>query len=220
MPEPRETRGYIVGFATRQRNITVQLSQTAPTWARAVAPFAEWVAQRLWGGARNSAGKDHMLPTPLTRRRRSEGRGNDYVLDTKPAPHPQKICLGCGATTQVGRHCPKCGRGISRDKLVELAKIGRVAAQTPEVRKKHSVTQRRHEAAKRAWRSSPRPAWPDEAAFRLEIFPKLASVTISAISSSIGVSESYAADIRAGRHRPHPRHWQTLAELVSVASDK
>jgi hypothetical protein len=32
-----------------------------------------------------------------------------------------------------------------------------------------------------------------------------------------GVWESYAADIRAGRHRPHPR--QALAELVHVSAD-
>jgi hypothetical protein len=47
-----------------------------------------------------------------------------------------------------------------------------------------------------------------------KIRPMLASVTISSISSTLGVSESYAADIRAGRHRPHPRHWEALAELV------
>src|SRR5262249_32708837 len=28
-----------------------RLSQTAPTWGRAVAPFAEWVARTLWSGA-------------------------------------------------------------------------------------------------------------------------------------------------------------------------
>jgi len=34
----------------------------------------------------------------------------------------------------------------------------------------------------------------------------LAEVGISTLSSTLGVSESYASDIRAGRHRPHPRH--------------
>jgi hypothetical protein len=49
--------------------------------------------------------------------------------------------------------------------------------------------------------------------------PRLGSVTISAISSTLGISESYAADIRAGRHHPHPRHWQALATLVGVVLD-
>jgi len=50
---------------------------------------------------------------------------------------------------------------------------------------------------------------------------KLATVAISALSSSIGVSERYyAADIRAGRRRLHPRHWQALAEFVGVTESK
>jgi hypothetical protein len=31
------------------------------------------------------------------------------------------------------------------------------------------------------------------------------------------VSLPYASDIRAGRRRPHPRHWLSLAQLVSVS---
>jgi hypothetical protein len=50
------------------------------------------------------------------------------------------------------------------------------------------------------------------------IQPGLALITISALSLALGVSESYAADIRAGRRRPHPRHWLALAELVGVSN--
>ncbi len=132
------------------------------------------------------------------------------------APYPENICLDCGATTRRGRHCPKCGREISREKLIELAKLGRAAARSSESRKRHSETQRRHEAAKRNWRSSPKADLSDENPYVRQIQPRLATVTISALSSTLGVSESYAADIRAGRHRPHPRHWQPLAELTGV----
>jgi len=198
--------------------LAVELSKTAMTWSRAVAPFAEWVAQSLWTGTRASMRGDLKLPSRLTQRRRSEGRGKEFVLNIKPAPYPTKLCAGCGATTRLGRHCSKCAREISKGKLIELAKIGRIAAQSPKARKKHSATQRRHEAAKRAWRSSSSPAWPDEGAYS-QIHPRLMSVTISAISSALGISESYAADIRAGRHRPHPRHWQALAELVGISVD-
>jgi len=197
-------------------SLAAQLSETAPTWGRAVAPIAEWVAQSLWASVRKTARKDQMLPTRLTQRRRSEGRGKEFVLDTKTAPHPDKICPGCGATTRLGRNCPKCGREISREKLIELAKVGRATAQCTESRRKHSETQRRHEAAKRAWRSSPQPAWPDEKIYFEEVQPALATVTISRLASTLGISDSYAADIRAGRHRPHRRHWQTLAQLTGV----
>jgi hypothetical protein len=49
--------------------------------------------------------------------------------------------------------------------------------------------------------------------------PRLASVTVPAISSALGLSQPYAAEIRAGRQCPHPRHWQILARLVEVPAD-
>jgi CRISPR-associated endonuclease Cas1 len=198
--------------------LAVKLSETAQTWRRAVAPIAEWVAQTLWSSVRKPGHQNQTLPTLLTQRRRSEGRGKEFILNVAAAPVPQKICPGCGATTRNGRHCPKCGREISKEKLIELAKLGRVAAQNPESRKRHSETQRRHEAAKRAWGASPEPAWLTEETYVEKIQPRLATITISAISSALGVSESYAADIRAGRHRPHARHWEILAKLSGVSN--
>ena len=47
-----------------------------------------------------------------------------------------------------------------------------------------------------------------------KIQPGLASATISAIATLLGVSIPYAADIRAGRRRPHPRHWEPLSQLT------
>jgi hypothetical protein len=197
-------------------SLAVQLSETAPTWGRAVAPIAEWVAQSLWTSARKTPARDQLLPTRLTHRRRSEGRGKQFVVNTKTAPHPDKICPGCGVTTRLGRHCPKCGREISREKLIELAKVGRVAAQSADSRRKHSETQRQHEAAKRAWRSSARVDWPDEKAYLRQIQPRLAAIPISSLASTLGISEPYAAQVRAGQHRPHPRHWLVLARLVGI----
>ena len=37
-----------------------------------------------------------------------------------------------------------------------------------------------------------------------------------ALQPALGVSKTYGIDIRAGRHRPDPRHWQVLAELAGV----
>lgn len=196
-------------------SLATRLSDTAPTWARAVAPIAEWVAQTLWSSIRKRIRNDQTLPTILTQRRRSEGRGNEFILDAKPAPYPKKICPGCGATTQRGKHCPGCGREISREELIESAKIGRVVAQTQKAQEKRSETQRRHRAAQRVWHSSPKPAWLTEETYTGKIQPRLVGVTISALASTLGVSEPYAADIRAGRCRPHPRHWLALAGFVS-----
>ena len=194
------------------------LSETAPTWGRAVAPFAERVAQKLWDSIRKPT-RERILPTRLTNRRRSEGRGREFVPGAPPAPYPRKICPGCGAATQRGRLCPACGREVSKEKLIELAKIGRIAAQKPESQAKHAETQRRHQAAKREWLLSPKPSWPTETTYVEKIQPALKTVAISRLASTLGVSESYAADIRAGRHRPHPRHWQILANLAGISSD-
>ena len=197
-------------------SFAARLSETAPTWGRAVAPFAEWVAQTLRTPERKPTSRDQRVPTRLTQRRRSEGRGKEFVPDTTPTPHPGNVCRGCGTATHGGRHCPKCGREVSREKLIELAKTGRVAARSPKSRKKHSETQRRHRAAQREWLALPKPAWLTEDSYVQKIQPRLSAVTIATISTTLGVSESYAADIRAGRHRPHPRHWQALAKLAGV----
>ena len=34
------------------------------------------------------------------------------------------------------------------------------------------------------------------------------------------ISEPYATGIRAGKRRPHPRHWLALAQLVAVSADQ
>jgi len=151
-------------------------------------------------------------------RRRPHPR-HRFILKMTSASSPPKICPGCGATTHEGRHCPTCGRKVSAERLIELAKRGRVVARSQGSQAKRSASQTRHEAAKRAWRSTPnRLASPDEKTYISEIQPLLSSVTISALSSALGVCESYAADMRAGRRRPHPRHW-TLAVLVRVGPE-
>jgi CRISPR-associated endonuclease Cas1 len=198
-------------------SLAIKLCETSDTWCRLVAPVAEYVAQKLWSSISRptSSLARHGIATRLTQRNKREVKGTD--VPPVRAPKLDSVCRGCGAHTRRGRHCPKCGREISKGKLIELAKLGRVAAQNPESRKRHSETQRRHEAAKRAWRSSAKLAWLTEETYIERIQPRLAMVTISTLSSTLGVSESYAADIRAGRHRPHPRHWEVLARLVHIS---
>jgi CRISPR-associated endonuclease Cas1 len=206
------------GNARLMASLTERLSETTPMWARSVAPVAEWVAQALWNSTKKPAPPGPSLPTRLTQRRRSEGKGKEFILKMTSASPPPKICPGCGATTHEGRNCLSCGRKVSGEKLIELAKRGRVVAQSQESQAKRSTSQTRHEAAKRAWRSTPnRMAWPDEKTYMSEIQPRLSSVTISALSSALGVCQSYAANIRAGRRRPHPRHWMALAGLCGIS---
>jgi ribosomal protein L32 len=165
-----------------------------------IAPVAEYVAQELWSSISKPASTPapRLIATRLTQSRRRSVKGSE--VPSVKAPKPESVCRGCGITTRRGTHCPRCGREVSREKLIELAKIGRVAALNPESRKKHSETQRRHEAAERAWRSSPQADWPDENTFVRQIQPRLTAVTISALASTLGVSVPYAAYIRALPH--------------------
>ena len=78
-------------------SLAVRLAETAPTWGRAVAPFAEWVAQTLRTPHRKPANKDQTVPTRLTQRRRSEGRGKSIRSALIAAPRLMKICEVCGA---------------------------------------------------------------------------------------------------------------------------
>ncbi len=142
---------------------------------------------------------------------------------TKPAPRPQAICRICGAPIARGRsYCTSCVTTVSKENLVAVAGSGRVAAQSPEAQARRSATKRRHDHSRQSWLASSQPAWLNNETYlqkiQQKIQPRLAGITYSTIASVLGVSEPYAADIRAGRRCPHPRHWQALASLVGIRS--
>jgi CRISPR-associated endonuclease Cas1 len=200
-------------------SLAIRLSETAPTWGRAVAPVAEWLAQTLWTSGRKPARSQLQLPTHLTQRHRSEAQGVQGP-DANPIPKPERICRICGATLKHGRsYCASCARIESSKNMLEGAQLGRIATHTPEAEALRGATQRRQADALRAWRPSNLPKWLTQDVYKTRVRPALRSLTVSAIALALRVSLPYATDIRNGRRRPHPRHWQTLAELVG-ASDR
>jgi hypothetical protein len=102
---------------------------------------------------------------------------------------------------------------------VSAARIGRVAARSPEARARHAESERRHANARSSWDESSQPAWLTAKLFSHTIQPLLADVLTSVIRSRIGVSRWYASRIRQG-YRPHPRHWLALAGLVEASEDR
>jgi hypothetical protein len=76
---------------------------------------------------------------------------------------------------------------------------------------------RRHAAELKSWNVSEQPHWLAEEVYREKIQLGLSGITVLAISSALGLSQPYAAEIRVGRQLAHPRHWQTLAHLVADA---
>jgi hypothetical protein len=137
---------------------------------------------------------------------------------TSPAQRPQYICRACGKHVSPGRRlCPSCATASATQEIVKAAASGRIAAHTPEAQARRAETQHRNAAARWSWDPSSQPAWLNEETYARRIQPLLAECTTSAISSTLGVSWVYAKYIRLGQRRPHPRHWQALAQLVGVS---
>jgi len=191
------------------------LGGTASAWGKLVAPWAEYVAQTLWAGATSRRTCNSILPTRLTQQRRTEAKGKVWMA----APEPPKVdhfCRGCGTKIAIGRlNCPNCAVDGASERLAVAARLGRIAARSPEARAKHVASHLRHTKANSAWDASKQPAWLTDQLFSEKIQPLLAQASPSAIAKRIGVSRWYAGRIREG-YRPHPRHWHRLAQLLGV----
>jgi CRISPR-associated endonuclease Cas1 len=198
----------------------VRLAETARTWGRAIAPVGEWFASMLWSTIRKSA-RHPRLPTRLTERHRREAKG-ETSTPTITAPRPPRVCRGCGTPLQRADHtyCVSCRNIVAREALIEAAAKGRRLSHTPEAEARRATALRRNRAAQCAWNPADQPRWLTEHIYSERIQPGLAPVKISTLAAALGVSKPYAVSIRAGRCRPHPRHWAALARLVGISSDQ
>lgn len=195
----------------------VRLSETAAIWRRAVAPVAEWVAKQFWSTTQKRTQRN-LAPTHLTQAHRREAKGMSSRTITPVAPRIENLCPSCGTAIQDRSvRCACCAVEDATKNMVNAARIGRETANSPDARLKRANTQRKNALAQHSWKPSDQPAWLTAQLFSQKIQPLLAGVSTSVIRSSIGVSRWYASQIRQG-YRPHPRHWQRLAQLVGVSS--
>jgi CRISPR-associated endonuclease Cas1 len=203
------------GNCRLRSGICSQLSETAPTWGRLVAPWAEYVAHMLWAGRSGSNGP----ATRLTQRHKREAKGGASLPPAIPVPKREHLCRGCGKTIESGRmNCARCAVDDATKNMLDAARIGRRTANGPEAQLKRTSTQRKNALAQHAWKPSDQPAWLTEKLFMTKVQPVLAAMSASAIARQISVSRWYAGRIREG-YRPHPRHWQALAKLVGVSAN-
>jgi hypothetical protein len=192
-----------------------RLSETAPTWAQAVAPIAERVVKAIWSTTTNARGSARRA-TRLTQQHRREANGSSIA----PIPRPQRpprVCRSCGGRMPQGEmNCAACAAPGWRDIMREVAKRGRLVSHTPEAEAKRTAARRRNARAEAAWKPSDQPAWLTERVYVEQIQPRLATISGGRLTAALRVSRAYAAAIRAGRRRPHPRHWLVLARLTGV----
>jgi hypothetical protein len=99
--------------------------------------------------------------------------------------------------------CAACYAGTASQRMIDVARIGRQTANSPEARLKHAETQRRNALAEHAWKPSDQPAWLTEKFYSEKVQPLLATMSASDIARQISVSRWYAGRIREG-YRPHP----------------
>jgi CRISPR-associated endonuclease Cas1 len=197
----------------------VRLAETTQTWASAVAPVAEWLSRTLWSTLRKPA-QQLYPPTRLTQDRRRQSKGNPSNPPSNPRPKPTRICRRCGEPLKRGeRYCAVCSVSVSRANLLEAVKLGRAATHSPKAEALRAATQRRHAAARKAWRPSDNPDWLNEEFYREKIQPRLVSIAVPVISSTLGISKPYATDVRKGYRLPHPRHWKILGQMAGVPSN-
>jgi CRISPR-associated endonuclease Cas1 len=199
-------------------SFAARLSETAPMWGRAVAPFAEWVTRALWSSSAKLVGES-TPPTRLTQSTKREVKGAPPLPPSIRAPRRDNLCRGCGRTIQDGcTNCAICAVGEATNNMLDAARIGRETANGPEAQLKRASTQRKNALAQHAWKPSDQPAWLTEKFYSEKVQPVLAGVSASAIARQISVSRWYAGRIREG-YRPHPRHWRALAKLVAVGPE-
>ena len=199
-------------------SFAIRLSETAATWGRAVAPIAEWVARMLSCAIKKQV-RTGLPATRLTQSLRREARAVPADPSADRAPQPPRICRTCGKLLKRGQlYCKSCALPSAKERFGDVARLGRIASHTDEAEISRSKTRRGHIAALKAWEPTTLPDWLTEQAYREKIQPRLAKVTVPAISTALGISGPYATDIRAGRRCPHPRHWEKLGRLVGVST--
>jgi CRISPR-associated endonuclease Cas1 len=231
-PVRPEVEGWLLGWITQQpfrradffetktgncrlaTHLCAKLGETAPTWGRFVAPWAEYVAQRLWA----TTSRPRIPATRLTQQHRREAKGSAPLPPDVPSPRHENICRGCGKTIRDGRvHCAQCAVDGATERLINAARVGRAIAHSPEARSKEGEKQHRHALARSSWKLSNLPPWLTAEVYSVKIQPLLSGISNSTIAAALGVSRCYAGLIRRG-YRPHQRHWQALVELVRMTA--
>jgi CRISPR-associated endonuclease Cas1 len=196
-------------------SFAIRLTETTGVWARAIGPVAEMVVRHLWSTTQKRT-SSNLPPTRLTQTHRREAKGYASERTVLAVPRIENRCRGCGKAIRDRRsNCGNCAVTTATERLLNAARIGRVAAQSPDARKRHAESERRHAKARKSWDASSQPAWLTRNLFSQKVQPLLAKVSTSAIRSQIGVSHWYASKIRQG-YLPHPRHWHTLAQMAGI----
>ncbi len=102
--------------------------------------------------------------------------------------------------------------------MANIATIGRLTPRISKEKARTAQSSSDHAVAISWWSPSSLPSCLNEKCYVQMIQPLLTTIKVREIADTPKVSLPYAALIRLGRRRPHPRHWQALAEPAGVSS--
>ena len=211
-------------FETREGNcrlmgpFAAKLSDTALTWRKFIAPWAEYIARELWFTTKKRASSQDLRPTRLTQNKKRAAKGHPAQVATIPKSRRERLCRKCGKVLSAGGEhlCASCMKPKLAEGMVVVAKKGRLTSHTIEAKAFRSATQQRHWSARKEWMRSGGTSISEEV-YKSQIQPNLMGMTVISIQTALQVSIVYASHIRRGMRTPHPRHWQALFNLVSSA---
>jgi CRISPR-associated protein Cas1 len=192
-----------------------QLAETAPMWARLVAPLSEWAVKEIASTTRTRSAAP---ATRLTQNNKRALTGRTFAPSTNGSVRLPNVCCGCGDPIgDANARCPSCSLESLAPLFSKAASEGRIASHSREAETKRSETQRAKHASRREWSPTDQPSWLTEECYAVRIQPLLAALPNHKIAQHLAVSIGYAAEIRRGRI-PHPQHWHGLARLAGSAS--
>lgn len=170
-----------------------------PTLRTTLGPVVEYVAAMLAA----VADSDVRAPTPLTRARHRAGRDATTPRQVQRPALPTRLWA-----------CPDCGGEVTnKDRIRCDPCIDKDPRQTPEIRGHRAKAIAARHRISAAWEAGgghgtyDPDAWPG-------IVAGLANVKLADIVLATGLSKSFASAVRAGKYRPHPSHWPSLARLA------
>jgi CRISPR-associated endonuclease Cas1 len=191
-----------------------ELAASSPDWHRLVGGVAEDVARRLEGRTQER----RPMPTPITGRSRSAGRGLAARVSSIELPHAETAtCTQCGGTTPAGRRtCSERCRAEAEEAAAGLFRAGG-PPMTEAGRHRLSVKSANLIHRAREWQRVNGMRKPEE--FRESVYPLLGNVPIRALARRTGLSLAYCRQIKRGQVVPHPMWWDAFRSSAVGAGE-
>lgn len=220
--------------------LTHTLTETGHVWAKLLAPIVEEVAQALSDTALPAFGtlgaphrpargrapmpKPASLPTPLTQRKRSEGREAQRRHGRRgPAPAPMfpSTCRSCGLPLpEADRlYCEECRPERQAEVLATFTERGpKTLAGTNhggECGAKRGRANANRQKAIQEWERE-HGTDHDPHIFTEHILPTIREVSLSRLVAATGLSLRYCSLVRQGKYVPHPMHWEAFSQAAGI----